>query len=477
MTDDSQRSGYLDDTNYPATYFRELSPALLNYVAALAGEVPVNLEEPFSYLELGCGHGYSSMIHAAAFPQGQFHACDFNADCIEAARARAAESAVTNVRFQNVSFQELASQSLPEFDFIVLHGVYSWVNQAVRREIRELIQSQLKAGGIVYVSYNCLPGWSLEMPLRKMLVELAQTSQGASTEKIVHAVAELKRLSGAGMGFFAANPSALDAVDSYQKSPSGYLSHEFLNETWDPHYSVDVADEMLEADVELLGSATLTDNHESLLVSDPTAASISELETARLKQLAMDFAVNRQFRRDVFLRRKNGASPAVGALGDVVVGCLGDADDIGSTVQVPRGRFSFGAEFITDLKHLLLGGSRTLRELVTDLDGGGQGPDIARNLTYLIAAGELTPFAKSHAPEQLSVPTGFTSTSVARMVSQVAGSGESGYVATEVVGGGISVSPTQARAVLVIVDSQSGVASDESQLTLMRRFRRNGLLT
>ncbi len=63
-------SGYVTDTTYANTFFRELSPAWLNYVAALHGVAPRPIDATFSYLELGCGFGTSSVINAAAYSAG-----------------------------------------------------------------------------------------------------------------------------------------------------------------------------------------------------------------------------------------------------------------------------------------------------------------------------------------------------------------------------------------------------------------------
>ena len=111
------------------------------------------------------------------------------------------------------------------------------------------------------MSYNCLPGWSTEAPLRKLLVELSATAGGGSAQRTHQALRTLQQLSRSKLRYFNANPSAVEAIDAYAKRPSGYLAHEFLNETWEPFYSIDVADEMLEAEVHYLGSATLPENH------------------------------------------------------------------------------------------------------------------------------------------------------------------------------------------------------------------------
>ncbi len=78
----------------------------------------------------------------------------------------------------------------------------------------------------------------------------------------------------------------------------------FSNQTWEPFYSIDIADEMAEAETRYLGSATLVDNHPTLIVDDLAAEAVAKLPTPRQRQLAIDFATNQRFRRDVFVRRQ-----------------------------------------------------------------------------------------------------------------------------------------------------------------------------
>ncbi|MCZ6855011.1 MAG: class I SAM-dependent methyltransferase, partial [Gammaproteobacteria bacterium] len=161
MSDDHSPRGYVKDASYPTTYFRELAPVWLNYVAALGGVEPRRLDRNFSYLELGSGPGFSTIIHAACYPAGEFHACDFNSESIAMGERYADDLAIQNVVFHAASFDELLERDLPDFDFIVLHGVYSWIGTPARQTIHHLIRKQLKPGGLVYVGYNCMPGWTL----------------------------------------------------------------------------------------------------------------------------------------------------------------------------------------------------------------------------------------------------------------------------------------------------------------------------
>src|SRR5690348_10821467 len=134
---------YVLDSRYADTFFQELSPAWLNYVRAINGVPARPLESRFTYLELGAGFGHTTVVNAGAFPRGEFHACDFNPEHIEGGRRYAGALDLGNVAFHEASFERLLEQDLPLFDFIVLHGVYSWVSAESRAAVRRIISEKL----------------------------------------------------------------------------------------------------------------------------------------------------------------------------------------------------------------------------------------------------------------------------------------------------------------------------------------------
>ena len=222
----SGSSGYLVDAAYPDHFYRELSPVWIAYVAALGSTSSPDLTKPFSYLELGCGLGSSLVVNAAAYPQATFHGCDLNPEHIAGARRHAEVLGLRNVTFHELAFAALLEQPLPRFDFIVIHGVYSWVDDDVRASIRHVLEVLLVEGGLAYVSYNCLPGWANEAPLRKLIVELARPAEGDSVARARVALAALQPLSVSTLRYFKANPSAVTAVDAYAKRPASYVAHD-----------------------------------------------------------------------------------------------------------------------------------------------------------------------------------------------------------------------------------------------------------
>ena len=87
----------IERTAYVDTFFKELAPAWLNYVAALHGVRPRALDQPFTYIELGCGFGQTVVTNAAAHPQARFFACDINPEHVDGARQYARALGVTNL--------------------------------------------------------------------------------------------------------------------------------------------------------------------------------------------------------------------------------------------------------------------------------------------------------------------------------------------------------------------------------------------
>jgi hypothetical protein len=142
-----------------------------------------------------------------------------------------------------------------------------------------------------------------------------------------------------------------------------------------------------------------------LVVDERIVAAIAALPTPRQRHLAMDFAVNRRFRRDVFVRGHPhlGEIDIARHLSATVIGSSTDPQQIPARVKVPRGEITFQDAFIREVRHLTAQRSLTIGEAVPALGGSGRDTiEITRNLIFLIAAGMLQPFAKAFTPE----PTG-----------------------------------------------------------------------
>lgn len=300
--------GYVVDVDYTRGYFRELSPVLLRFVGLLGGtETPA--DEDFTYVELGCGNGYTTTLHAAMHPRARFVGVDFNPTHIHTARRLAQEAGVGNVRFVEKSFGELREEDVAEADFAALHGVWSWIGDEQRAQILDFLRRRLKPGGVAYVSYNSMPGLAPLLPLQRLLFEHAAQGGGERLDKVRRSVDFAERLARAGARYFAANPLAANRLANIARHDPHYVAHEYHNANWATFYHADVARALGNAKLAYLGSATLADNFPQFSLSPELGKLLSELGDHTLAETLKDYARNQAFRRDIYTRGAPKAIP------------------------------------------------------------------------------------------------------------------------------------------------------------------------
>ena len=299
--------GYVTEVDYTYGFYRELTPALMQ-LSLLAGAVePPPLGE-FKYCELGFGQGVGLNVLAAANPRGEFWGTDFNPAHAAGARQLAAMAGLQNFRCFDDSFEEFAARTdLPKFDWIVLHGVYSWVGERNRAAIVEFLRKHLAVGGVVHVSYNALPGWAPLMPLRELLVRAATSeTRSPMPARIESALALAKQLNELPIGYFKQNAGAVRQLEEMAKQDRNYLAHEYLNAAWDPLYFADVAAEMETAKLTYAGSADVSQRFEGVTLPAEVRKLLSTVSDPVWKETLRDFSINQRFRRDLFVRGGRG---------------------------------------------------------------------------------------------------------------------------------------------------------------------------
>ncbi|KPJ94314.1 MAG: hypothetical protein AMJ53_05500 [Gammaproteobacteria bacterium SG8_11] len=119
-------------------------------------------------LELGCAGGGNLIPLAYYWPNSEFVGVELSEKQAAQANRIIQELQLTNVR---VMHQDLTSleQDFGEFDYIIAHGVYSWVPAEVQQHLLKLCSQLLQPDGIAYISYNTLPGWQQRNMLRDMM--------------------------------------------------------------------------------------------------------------------------------------------------------------------------------------------------------------------------------------------------------------------------------------------------------------------
>jgi SAM-dependent methyltransferase len=331
----SWTAGYVLDIPYTSGFYRELAPAYLSFALLAQGVRPSTLGPGATYCELACGQGFGTALLAAANPDIRFWGLDFNPAQIANARRLAAEAGLSNVTFEDWSFAQAAAlpaDALPSFDVVALHGIYSWISPENRRAIVDFLDRRLKPGGVVYVSYNCMPGWAATAPLQRLMREHADRHADRSDLQAEAALTFAGRLKEGGALYFAANPALGPRMEKLPGMNRNYLAHEYLNGHWHPLYHLDVARELEAARLVYAGTATLTEAIDAIAVPEAVRSLLAETRDPGWRETIRDYASNKGFRRDLFVR---GAT-SIG--GTVLARMLGEAR---MALTTPRAAVSF----------------------------------------------------------------------------------------------------------------------------------------
>ena len=180
-TDASYDAIPYEDAAFPETHPDALSVIahLFNFKATPANRCRV--------LELGCAGGGNLIPMAWHWPGSEFVGVELSQRQATQARDVSDKLQLRNVKIIHGDILSL-DQSLGKFDYIIAHGVYSWVSDSVQERLLQLCRELLQPNGIAYVSYNTLPGWNLREPIRHMMLYRARDAAG---DQRVHAAMQM----------------------------------------------------------------------------------------------------------------------------------------------------------------------------------------------------------------------------------------------------------------------------------------------
>jgi len=435
-------SGYVTDTAYVHDFCRVQVPPMLA-LAALTGGVAAcgGAGDPLVYCDLGCGQGYTANLVAAANPAARVFGFDFNPSHIANARTLAGAAGLPNVEFREASFEELSCDStLPEFDVICMHGVYGWISADNRRALVSLIRAKLKPGGLLYISYDCMPGWAGIAPLRQIWAQhFAPTSGMPSPAALTEALAYSDALLKVGSRFHRMFPFVQAQIERLKKTPRDYLAHELLPRHWNALSFGDVARELADAKLVYVASAHLTDGVDRVNLTDEQQKFVATISDPVLAEVTRDMIVARQFRRDVFVK---GRAP-VGETQSRVRWlntrfALTSAGNITNmTIDTALGKLQLRPDIYAPLLELLGEGPATLRNLIDRLpEPRPNWISLTDAIKVMVGRGDLQPCL----PEDGDAGrAGSTRAFNSAVMARAGWSPELGYLASPVTGGGVRV--------------------------------------
>ncbi len=302
-------SASYDAVPYASYPYAQCHPRNLAALATLFSMAPAEVAH-CRLLEIGCASGGNLLPMAVGLPHAQFHGIDASARQIEEG-----QKVIAQLRLDNVSLQHQDVLDFPddagEFDFIVCHGVYSWVKPAVQEKILSVCSNHLAANGVAYISYNTYPGWYLRRGVREMM-----TYHAAGFDDTQTSIDQSRALIDFLVGAVASNGGAYEKLlheelQILRTSEDSYLFHEHLEAYNEPlffHQFVDRADQ---AGLRFLCEASF---------SSMVANEYSEEVQQTLRKIApdiiqmeqyLDFLRNRKFRQTLLCHQHNSLVRAI----------------------------------------------------------------------------------------------------------------------------------------------------------------------
>jgi predicted SAM-dependent methyltransferase/trans-aconitate methyltransferase len=307
--------GYYTGKLYGTSSFRELAPNWIDYALLSQRQLPPRSSSTtfFNYLELGSGMGLGLCLLAAAYPEGRFIGIDIHPSHIAHGRWLAAELNLSNIDFYEQDIHAIATQPVRPpfetescFDYVVAHGILSWVSGSVRDALFTVVSRLIKPGGAFYCSYNTFPGW-LERTTFKTLADLERRRSGSSdllkcfsrASKTLRNILSPDNISSPLAMSMPRLYTQLEAIDSCPDHL--YICGEFAHDNWQPFYVNEVHVQAASHKLCFVASATLPENHLDFLPRSIGDLISGESEML-IQQVMLDLAINQCFRRDIFVK-------------------------------------------------------------------------------------------------------------------------------------------------------------------------------
>lgn len=290
-----------DEVSYPGWPYPLSHPDHLAMLARLFGMAPADPAR-CRVLELGCGDGANLFPIALAWPQARVVGIDLAESAI--ARGRRAVEA-TGLGNLDLRCGDLASlpDDLGEFDYVIAHGVYSWVPEAVRRALLAACRRHLAPQGVAFVSYNVLPGGHLRRMLREMLlmhvegIDAPQERCAAAREFLAWvSMAQPEAPAGAGRSALAQEAERLS------KRPDSSLFHDDLSDEFHLCYFRDFCAEADAHGLQFLAEAEFFEMQDQDLPKAARERLDAFAPDLVAREQYLDFLKERRFRQTLLCR-------------------------------------------------------------------------------------------------------------------------------------------------------------------------------
>ena len=309
-TNDVQQTIY-SELGYKSMPFPYTTPATLEAYAALVGLSAPN-PKTARVLELGATYGGNIISQALFNPDATFVGIELSQEQVEKGNEVIANAGLTNVSLIQSDIASIGSE-IGTFDYIIAHGVYSWVDDGVKEALLRLINEHLAEDGIAYISYNTYPGWHTMDEVRQlMMFSNRDKTQFNHKEKVLHGKT-IGSIVGSQIlkydNLKERNSKFLGALRSVMQKDEYYVGHDHLEPNNDPVYFYQFNDHLGAHNLAYLCDADLTlsmvrsfdadiaDTLDKLALNDHVA-----------QEQYLDFMLDTTFRKSIICKAKHAES-------------------------------------------------------------------------------------------------------------------------------------------------------------------------
>ena len=296
---------HYDQVPYESKPFPQTHPARLAAAAKLFGLTPPDVRTA-CVLELGAASGGNIIPLAAEFPDGKFLGIDLSGMQVAVGKARIRRLALHNIELRHLSITDVGEAD-GQFDYIICHGVYSWVPEHVRHAILRVCRERLSPHGIAYVSYNVLPGWRQKQALRDaMLLYTGGPGSADGARRAREMLAFLETNTQAGSHYGAMVRSEAGRLANLGDD---YITHEYLEDENTPCTFTEFANAAAAQGLAYLAEAEVA----TMLPETVDAASAARVREISANQLipteqVIDLVTGRTFRQTMMVNAELAGS-------------------------------------------------------------------------------------------------------------------------------------------------------------------------
>ncbi len=367
----SPTADYTREIPYTSNVYPELSPVAIRQSCRMNGVRAPDLTKPFHYCDLGCGYGLTLCLLAASIPHAHFWGIDFNKEHIDRAKEMAARANLTNVTFIEADFGAVASGlvSLPGMDYVVAHGVMSWVGETVRAQFLSALQRMTQPGSVVYISYNAMPGQALLGVLRDMMNTYTANMQADVLQKVKKGLSYLEFLRDNGAPFFEQNPLAVRVLEDLKRRDPKYLAHEYFTQHRRAFYVQEMASLMDGYGFGFVGSLPLFKNVVELCAPSAFTETLRGAKTRIQRETHSDMVCNGSFRRDLWVREPAKRVESEELMAETIYGAVHPRFALGGEASLDWLDLSYDSPLFGAILDYLSERSGTVEEV--SVGGGG----------------------------------------------------------------------------------------------------------